>query len=117
MNTETPGWRHDFPPEIFADVLSHPRRRLVFELLRGNDKPLALADVASEVAAHERALPGTEPTSESVRRLKLTLHHLHLPKLAAHGVVTYDSEQRVVALTERAEHQISSVLDRVDTNT
>ncbi|MDS0296320.1 DUF7344 domain-containing protein [Halogeometricum luteum] len=78
-------------------VLQDDRRRAVlrFLLAEGTNDPTPLSTLAAFVAAvqcdGERAVVG-----EVQERVRVALHHSHLPMLADHGLVTYDHATRTV---------------------
>lgn len=82
--------------DLFA-LLTHRRRRRVLAVLRDAEEPSTLEEVAAELARRSRGDPGRE----HLERVRLSLHHWHLPKLAAAGVVDYDPGERTVSLSER----------------
>lgn len=69
-------------------VLASERRRLILDVLAERSTPVDLADLAAAVATRE----SDGETDGDVDRVALTLHHVHLPKMAAHGVVGYDPD-------------------------
>lgn len=69
------------------------RRRTTFEVLRGETDPVALEDLASAVAARE----GDGTDDETVEHVAITLHHVHLPKMADVGAIDYDPQECLVA--------------------
>ena len=77
-----------------SDVLSDRRRREVLAVLRGADRPLALADLAADLVRRERDGTPEGPDYEAIRRCRLALHHKHVPKLVEAGLVRYDPELR-----------------------
>lgn len=86
--------------EIF-ELLANERRRMLLTCLQDHDPPLALADVAQELAVREYDVPLDEIPAEAVENLYMALYHSHIPKLNAYGVVAHDQEEDIVALTER----------------
>lgn len=76
------------------DLLRSSRRRLVLDILEGETTHVSLADVASEVATREAGLDGED--AETVGRVKITLHHTHLPKMDEFGVLTYDRDSNQI---------------------
>jgi len=94
------------PPsvDVVFDLLGHRYRRLLLVCLRDCGGSLQLGTVAEEIAAWgEPRDPGDVPEPE-VARVRSMLYHGHVPKLREHDVVTYDRDDDVAALTERAEH-------------
>lgn len=92
--------RIDESGEAVATLLAEPRRVRVLSLLR-EAGPLPLEDVARAVAEAEAA--DDEPTEGDVTSVAVSLHHSHLPKLAAVGVLEYDSEERRAAVADVPE--------------
>jgi len=79
-------------------ALSNSRRREALRCLGEYDEPLALADLADEVAVAERGGPITDIRAEVVKRVYVSLYHTHVPKLEDAGLVRYDQERDIVAL-------------------
>lgn len=85
------------------EILAHPRRRHVILCLREYEDPMALADLADEIAALENDTSPMEVPPDEVERVYLSLYHTHVPKLADARVVQYEQEKNWVRLAERAE--------------
>lgn len=88
--------------DAIFDLLAHHRRRQTLACLREHGS-LALADLAEEIACHERDQPITEIPEEKALRVYSALWHSHIPKLAENDVVEYDQEMDTVRLGENAE--------------
>ncbi|WP_440764988.1 DUF7344 domain-containing protein [Natronorubrum sp. DTA7] len=85
------------------DLLADRRRRAVLEYLDDRDEPVSLIDLADHVTLEEQglargaiadcgdALLGTR------RRVRISLRHHHVPKLAAADVVESDLEANTVS--------------------
>lgn len=84
-------------------ILAHQRRRCALRCLREHENPMALADLADEVAARENETPLAEIPAEEVKRVYLSLYHGHIPKLADAKFIRYDQKRDLVTLSERAE--------------
>ena len=63
---------------------------------------MAAADLAVEVAAREAETTVDEVTLEIVKRVHLSLHHSHVPKLADANLVRFDADRGTVELAEPA---------------
>jgi len=63
-------------------------RRTALNILVNWSAPITLDDLAVEVVT--RAGDGNAPDQDSVERTALGLHHVHLPKMAATGIIDYD---------------------------
>lgn len=92
------------------DVLRNKRRRLALERLTELDGTAPVGNLAEHVAALEA---GEAPPPESQRQsVYVSLHQTHLPKLDELGVVDYDTDDKTVELTDRAE-QVTIYLEVV----
>lgn len=94
---------HSLSADVIAELLADRRRRVVLDVLRDHDKPVALADVAKEVTHRAKQVPLDACSVEEIKRTRLKLHHHDVPQLADYGVVEYNVERRTVTLTEQAE--------------
>lgn len=74
------------PPDSIASVvLADPRRRRVVDALADLQPPVSLERLAAAVADRDSGETPAGPDD-----VVISLHHVHLPKLAAAGVVDYD---------------------------
>lgn len=90
----------DVETEVLFDVLSDARRRFVLACLQEYATPMALGDVADELATWEHDAEITDIPAEEVRSIYVSLYHLHVPKMADAGLVEYSQERDAVALAE-----------------
>ncbi|PSP83916.1 hypothetical protein BRC83_06605 [Halobacteriales archaeon QS_1_68_17] len=82
---------------LLADVR---RRELVDYLSTAGDGTIALEELAEQIG-----------DDDETDRLRRSLYHRHLPKLAAHGVVEFDAERQAVRYVghERVEEILASL--------
>jgi len=84
------------------DLLAAERRRAVLAVLDERGAPVALDDLTEAVAARE----SDETRGEARGRLAISLHHVHLPRMADLGVLDYDAGanrvETVRVLSERS---------------
>lgn len=85
------------------NVIAHHRRRYALRELQRHEKPMALADLADEIAVRENEAAITDIPAEEVKRIYMSLYHTHIPKLAEASLVHYDQERDTVVLIEDAE--------------
>ena len=85
------------------DALADERRRYVLFALKEHERPVALADLADEVAVEENDRTITEIPAEEVKRVYMSLWHSHIPKLVDAGLVEYNQDRGTVTLAEKAE--------------
>ncbi|SFR49142.1 DUF7344 domain-containing protein [Halorubrum sodomense] len=86
--------------ELFS-LLSNPRRRFILQYLNKNPGGIRLQDLATEVAAWENETDPEELTDKEEKRLYVSLHQTHIPKLEAAGIVEHDSDTGEIRLTDR----------------
>lgn len=91
----------DLSQDVLFDVLSHTHRRALLECLDDHGVPLALADVAEEVALLNSGRSIQEISPDDIKQIYMSLYHSHVPKLAAGDFIEYDQERDLVNLTDR----------------
>lgn len=84
------------------EILSSPRRRYLLYVLRQHDEPVELTELAEHVAAWENGVEPDELTTQERKRVYVSLYQTHVPKLDDAGIVDYDPDSGLVALTQRA---------------
>jgi hypothetical protein len=86
--------------ELF-DLLSSGYRRAVIAALRENGRAGEL-ELAAVVAGRLAGVPPDRVGPRERNRVRTGLVHVHLPKLAAANVVSWDRVSQTVGLTDRA---------------
>lgn len=93
-------------------IASRERRKVVDHFLTA-DTEVASVEVLSCKLARAKVddAPGEAPSTETV---KAALHHVHLPKLADHGLVEYDAQSGTVRYRpdERVEALVRFLAER-----
>lgn len=84
------------PAKVF-EALSHEHRQYILEYLVHRPGAVALGDLTEYIAIKEG-----EPNSEGSRRVSVGLYHVHLPHLAAAGLISYDVVRETVDLRVNA---------------
>lgn len=81
----------------FYQLFSAPRRCYVIQALRASDsETLAVRELARAVAAAETAGSSQVVTNGQYRNVYNALTQTHLSKLAAEGVIEYDTNRKVI---------------------
>ena len=89
------------------ELLADRDRRSVLQYLANGDGSATLTELVVEIAARNAA---TEPkaisdhgdvSARDRRTARISLHHTHIPKLAAADVIDYESDTETVTLRER----------------
>ncbi|PSP49506.1 hypothetical protein BRC67_10995 [Halobacteriales archaeon QH_3_68_24] len=71
----------ELPLDQVFEILKNKRRRTVLRYLKGRDGPVALGDLAEEVAAVENDTPVAQVTSRERKCAYVGLYQCHLPKM------------------------------------
>lgn len=97
-------------------ALADERRRLALQCLHEHEEPMTLDELADQIAAREYGGPVTEIPADEVKRIYLSLYHVHVPKLEETWLVRFDEDERVVSRSDHAglpEDPIAGILDVV----
>ena len=96
------------------DLCQHQHRRIVLALLAAEQRSLTLNDLTQTVLKYNHQASPTEVSEDVLTEIRVSLHHVHLPKLASNELVTYDPDQRLVEPTEQFEQvqpTLATILD------
>lgn len=87
------------PRDALYGLLSDRRRRTVLHQLDECENPVSIAELARGIALEETDSDADVP-SDALRRVRISLHHVHLPKLSDAGAVALDREGGTAELIE-----------------
>lgn len=100
-------YSNDFDKEMLLDdlfeILASRRRRYLLHCLQAYETPIALADLADEIAVYEKETNITDISAEEIKCVYMSLYHTHIPKLAERDLINYSQEQDVVTLSDTGE--------------
>jgi hypothetical protein len=101
--------------DLVFDILKNRRRRQVLRYLMAIDDAASIGDLAEQLAAWENDVPKGDITYKQRKRVYISLHQTHLPKLDDARVVDYDSRSGMVSLTDGIEpYRVHLDLDPAD---
>lgn len=87
----------EMPPwEAIAELFENPRRRRVASIVAERGRPVRLEELAGELSTGERSPSTSVEDDETVR---VSLHHVDLPRLDDVGLIDYDRTDRTVDAT------------------
>lgn len=89
--------------DTVLDLCGDFHRRIVLGVLVSEQRTLTLQDLVKALVKHNHHIPSDEVSGEVLTRLHRSLYHLHIPKIAAAGLVEFDTERELVAVTPRFE--------------
>jgi hypothetical protein len=78
------------------EALSDGDRLLAFACLEETETSVPIETLAARVAAARADIPPADVTDDERRAVAIRLYHVHLPKLDAAGLVSFDCERRRV---------------------
>jgi hypothetical protein len=78
-------------------LLAAEHRRLTIDILAETTSPVGLEDLATEIAARKVDIP---TDGDAIERVAISLHHIHLPKIAETGLLDYDPEPHLIKSAE-----------------
>lgn len=104
--TDSPQRRPDM--ETVHRVLADPQRRRLLRYLGHEDGTATVTELAER-------LSGAEREGNASDRTRIRLHHVHLPMLAAAGVVDHDEDRVAITPRGRMMDEVSRIAeDHVD---
>lgn len=89
-STETYAGTTNLTTSEYHRLLASKRRRVALDVLANRTAPVDLEDLAATIALRELEVDIAD--EKTIKRVALTLHHNHLPKMTDLGVVDYDPE-------------------------
>lgn len=111
--------RHRQPHELADDhldtllnTLSIARRRRILRHLVDLSEPIAVDELAGEIAKSEQSVEARPSSTISDDTIEARLYHVDLPKLSEAGLIHHNSARETVQLTELAESSWVRVLIR-----
>lgn len=85
------------------DMLTHSYRRYVLYYLRSHSEVVDI-DTLSAILANELEGPSTTGRRKTPKHIKVALYHIHLPKLADAGLITFSPNNQSIELDETTEY-------------
>ena len=100
--------------DSMLDLCQNQHRRIVLGTLAEEQRTLTLNDLTKVVLKYNHHTPIIEASEDVLTEIRLSLYHVHLPKLASEGLIDYDPERHLVEPTEQFEQvrpTLSTILD------
>jgi len=100
--------------DSILDLCQHQHRRIVLALLAAKQRSLTLNELTQTVLEYNHQPSPTAVSEDVLTEIRRSLHHVHLPKLASDGLVTYDPDRQLVEPTEQFEQvepTLATILD------
>lgn len=100
--------------DTVLELYSNPQRRVVFGVLVDQRQSVTVDELTEAILDHEHDNPPDAVDGEAARRIRTRLHHVHLPKLEAAGLVEYNAKRQIADPTaefDRLERELAVVLE------
>ena len=96
------------------ELCQEQHRRIVLAVLATEKRSLTVNDLTKAIVKHNHHTPLLEVSEEESQQIRISLHHVHIPKLADLSLVDYDRERQLVEPTpqfDQLQPQLSAVID------
>ncbi|MFU8868546.1 hypothetical protein [Natronococcus sp.] len=100
--------------DTVLELCQAQHRRIILATLAHEKRSVTVTDLTKAILKHNHHTPLAEVPEEETERIRLALHHVHLPKLADQSLVGYDQEQQLVEPTPRFDQilpQLSAIIN------
>lgn len=81
-------------------ILADPVRRYILHYLAEQETPATFDRLTSQVAAWRTDSDPDTVDDATLTEIRTALHHVHLPKLADFGIITYEANPGEITLTD-----------------
>lgn len=80
--------------------LTDSRNRSILTILHDAARPLHVTELTEQLVARETTIINSSDYEDALDRVRISLHHKRLPKLAEAGLLEYDRNQSVVTVRD-----------------
>lgn len=96
------------------DLCQNQHRRIVLGALAEEQRSLTFDELMTAILKYNHQTLAAEASENVKTRVRLSLIHVHLPKLATGGLISYDPERQLVGPTEQldqVQQTLSTIID------
>lgn len=100
--------------DTVLELCQDQHRRISVALLAHENRALTVNDLTKAILKHNHHQPLMEVSEKTTMEVRLSLIHVHLPKLEALSLIEYDVERKLVEPTTRfdqLEPQLSAIIE------
>ncbi|ELZ14278.1 hypothetical protein C479_00180 [Halovivax asiaticus JCM 14624] len=87
--------------DSILDLCRNQYCRIAIRTLAEEQRSMTIDELSNAIFTDIHQTPITEASEAVLTEIRTALYHIHLPKLAAKGHVTYDAERQLVEPTEQ----------------
>lgn len=85
--------------DTLLELCGNEHRRILLGTLLEERRALTMRDLSEAIVEYNHHAPLQEVSGETMTQLQTELHHLHVPRLVAAGLVEYDDDRGLVEPT------------------
>ena len=89
--------------DVIFELLKNRRRREVLQYLLDREETVTLGELAEQIAAWENDTTVNALSSDQRKRVYVALYQTHLPKMDDAGIIDYDQDRGLIALSDNAD--------------
>jgi len=96
------------------ELCQEQHRRIILAVFASEERSLTVNDLTKAIVKHNHHTPPLEVSREETRQIRISLHHMHIPKLEDLSLVNYVQERQLVEPTpqfDQLQPQLSAVID------
>jgi len=96
------------------DLCQNQHRRIVLGTLAEEQRSLTVNDLTKAILSTTIRCQLQRASEDVLTEIRLSLYHVHLPKLASKGLINYDTEKELVEPIEQFDQvqpTLSTILD------
>ena len=100
--------------DTVLEMCQDQHRRIVLAVLATEKRSLTVNDLVTTIVRHNHHASSSEIPEDELLRIRLALHHVHIPKLEDLSLVDYDQERQLVDPTpqfESLQPQLSAIIN------
>lgn len=99
--------------DVVLDLCRHEHRRILLAVLAAEQESFSLDELVTAIVHHNHHADLEEIPDGTVAQIQRSLHHDHLPRLQAAGLIEYDTDAHEVECTDEfgsIQPHLSSIL-------
>lgn len=100
--------------DTILELCQPQHRRIILAVLAAEKRSVTMNDLTKSIVKHNHHAPLTEVSEEDTTQIRLSLFHVHIPKLEDLSLVDYDPERQLVEPTpqfDQLQPQLSAIVD------
>lgn len=100
--------------ETVLEIVQSGYRRVILTVLMDEQRALTLNELTKTLIERTHQKSVSEVSKDEMTEIRISLYHVHLPKLAEAGFITYDPDRKLAEPTEQLDciqPQLSTLIE------